>query len=188
MKIDPQANAVLKQIERYGRAHAGMGNVSPETGRFLCLLAKAAGARSLLEVGTSNGYSGVCLALAARYSSGLLTTLEADPARAKMAQSNFERAGLAGHVRLVEADARDALGALEGPWDFVFLDCAREDYVAFFRLFYPKLLMRGLIVADNALSHARALAPYLRLVRNHPDLESTLVAIGKGEEVTLRLR
>ena len=133
-------------------------NITRDTGEFLSLLIQALPAHRVLEVGTSNGYSTIWLADALP-SGGRVTTIEADPERAREALANFASAGVAGLIDLREARAQDALPLLEGPFDLVFLDAERDEYLEvsadLWRLLKAE---RGLLVVDNALSHARWVA------------------------------
>jgi len=163
-----------------------MRNIPPETGRFLNMLVKASKARRVLEIGTSNAYSTIWLGLAAKEMGGKVITLEKDERKIMMARENLKRAELLAVVQIIEGDALKTIKKLRGPFDFVFIDAEKEDYLKYFDLVYPKTSRGGLIVADNAGSHAEELADYLERVRNHPGLESVHVPIGRGEEVSYK--
>ena len=165
-----------------------MRNITPDVGLFLNILVKATKATSLLEIGTSNGYSTIWLGLATQENNGQLITLEVDPRKVKLAKENLEKAGLANTVKLIEGDAKETLSILEKEFDFVFLDAEKEDYLEFFHLIFPKLKIGGVIVADNVISHAEDLKEYIDFVRANPNLQSVLVPIGRGEELTLKIR
>lgn len=156
---------------------------------LLFLLARAVGARRVVEVGTSAGYSGVWLA-AALPPDGRLYTVEADPAKVAAARESFRRAGLAERVEVLAGRALEVLPELarRGPFDLVFLDAAKEEYVAYFDLLAPALRPGGLVVADNVLSHRLALAGYVERVRRQEGFVSVTVPIGNGLEITCRLR
>lgn len=178
---------LLKEIEKFGRADERMKNIPPETGRFLRILAQAHGSKRLLEVGTANGYSALWLGEAARTQGGRVWTIERDPPRVQLAWRNIERAGLSEVIEVLEGDARQVLRTLEGPFDLVFLDGEKVQYQEYWSLVYPKLAEGGLLVADNAGTHAREMADYLETVRSHPRMESVFVPIGSGLELSLKL-
>ena len=178
---------LLKEIEKFGRADARMKNIPPETGRFLRILAQAHASKRLLEVGTANGYSALWLGEVARAQGGRLWTIERDSDRVQLAWRNIERAGLSKVVEVLEGDARHVIRALDGPFDLVFLDGEKDEYQEYWSLVYPKLAEGGLLVADNAGTHAREMADYLETVRTHPGLESVFVPIGRGLELSLKL-
>ena len=164
-----------------------MLNITPETGRLLWILVRSARATRILEVGTSNAYSTIWLADAARATGGRVTTLELNPAKVKLARENLARAGLADRVEVLEGRAVDSLGTLPGPLDFVFLDADRGNYLTYLELVVPRLVPGGLLVADNVSSHAQELHDYLARVKSHPALLSVTVPVGKGEEISFKL-
>jgi predicted O-methyltransferase YrrM len=164
-----------------------MLNITPDTGRLLWILARAARATRILEVGTSNAYSTIWLADAARATGGRVVTLERDPAKVRLARENLGRAGVAAWVEVREGPAADTLAALPGPFDFVFLDADRASYRTYLELAVPKLVPGGLLVADNVVSHRADLEDYLAQVRSHPALFSVTVPVGKGEEVAFKI-
>ena len=165
-----------------------MRNITPDVGLFLNILVKATKATSILEIGTSNGYSTIWLGLATQENNGQLITLEVDSRKVKMAKENLEKAGLVNTVKLIEGDAKETLRILDKEFDFVFLDAEKEDYLEFFHLIFPKLKIGGVIVADNVISHAEDLKEYVDYVRANPNTQSVLVPVGRGEELTLKIR
>ncbi len=185
--MEAEVTTVLRELEEYKRAHPNMWNVPPETGMFLMILAKAMGAKRILEVGTSNGYSTIYLGLAARETGGRVTAIEVEDWRAKMARENLERAGVSELVEVLEGDALEVLPKIEGPLDYVFLDAAKHQYVDYFNLVWEKVRPGGLIVADNVVNLASALQEYIKMVKAHEGLESVLVPIGGGEMVSYKL-
>ncbi len=193
--MDSALTALLDELARFGddndareteRARR-MLNITPETGRLLWILVRSARATRILEVGTSNAYSTIWLADAARATGGRVTTLELNPAKVKLARENLVRAGLADRVEVLEGRAVDSLGTLPGPLDFVFLDADRGNYLTYLELVVPRLVPGGLLVADNVSSHAQELHDYLARVKSHPALFSVTVPVGKGEEISFKL-
>jgi len=164
-----------------------MLNITPDTGRLLWILARAARAARILEIGTSNAYSTIWLADAARAIGGRVTTLERDADKVRLARENLARAGLAGWVDIREGPAAETLTGLAGPFDLAFLDADRSSYRTYLELVVPKLAPGALLVADNVVSHGAELEDYLGRVKSHPGLFSVTVPVGKGEEVSLRL-
>ena len=164
-----------------------MLNITRDTGRLLWILVRAMGATRILEVGTSNAFSTIWLADAARSTGGRITTLELNPEKIALARANLATAGLEGVVDIIEGRAIDLLAALPGPFDVVFLDADRPSYVAYLELVVPKLRSGGMLIADNATSHAQELQDYLRRVKSHPQLFAVRVPIGNGEEIALKV-
>lgn len=178
---------VLKNILRFSKEHGGMWNIPPETGLFLYQLVKVSHARRILEVGMSNGYSTLWLAEAIRFNGGgRIFTIERDPLKVNLARVNFKKAGVSRWVDIRYGEALEILKKLRGPFDFVFIDATKEEYLDYLKLVLPKTKKRTLIVADNAIMFKDRMKDYLHFVRNHPQLESVLVPIGSGEEMTLR--
>jgi predicted O-methyltransferase YrrM len=164
-----------------------MLNITPDTGRLLWILACALRATRILEVGTSNAYSTIWLADAARQTGGRVVTLERDPDKVRLARENLTRAGLLGWVEMREGMAIETLAGLPGPFDLVFLDADRPSYRAYLDLAVPRLRPGGLLVADNVVSHRAELEEFLRRVHGHPQLFSVTLPVGKGEELALKL-
>ena len=164
-----------------------MLNITRDTGRLLWIVLRAARATRILEVGTSNAFSTIWLADAARAMGGHVTTLELDPDKIALARANLARAGLDGVVDIVEGRAADTLRTLPGPFDVVFLDADRASYLTYLELVVPKLRPGGLLIADNVTSHAQELEDFLRRVKSHPELFSVTVPVGNGEEIALKL-
>jgi len=159
LRPDPTLDASLA-----ANAAAGLPaiDVAPNQGKLLHLLARMAGARSILEIGTLGGYSTIWLARALP-AGGRLVTLELDPKHAEVARANLARAGLAPLVDVRVGRAVDSLAALvtEGgaPFDFVFIDAdkpSNPDYVTWaLRLTRPG----SVIVVDNVVRAGGILDP-----------------------------
>ncbi|MFN8636479.1 MAG: O-methyltransferase [Chloroflexota bacterium] len=163
-----------------------MLNITPDTGLLLRILVRATGARRILEVGMSNGYSTLWLAWAVTETGGHVTTLERSAYKVELARANFARAGLAPWITIHEGIALETLAKLDGPFDLIFLDADRASYLAYANLLLPRLKVGGLLVTDNVVSHAEDMAPYLARLKGDPSLDSVTVPVGNGEELTYR--
>jgi predicted O-methyltransferase YrrM len=164
----------------------GMMNVSPEDGRLLRLLTETVGAKNVVEIGTSNGYSAIWFALALRNTGGKLTTHEIDADRAALARENFKRAGVASIITLVEGDAHETVKKLEGPIDVLFLDADKEGYIDYFNKLLPKMRPGGLILAHN-MNPGQADPNYTKAITTNPDLETLFLLMeGAGVGVTMK--
>ena len=164
-----------------------MLNITRDTGRLLWILVRATRATRILEVGTSNAFSTIWLADAARATGGRVTTLEVNPDKIARARANLAGAGLADAVEIVEGPATETIATLPGPFDLVFLDADRPSYLTYLELVVPRLRTGGMLVADNVTSHASELTDYLSRVKSHPQLFTVTVPIGNGEEIALKL-
>jgi len=162
----------------------GMMNVSPEDGRLLRLLTEAVGAKHVVEIGTSNGYSGIWFCLALRTTGGKLTTHEIDARRASLARENFKRAGVDKLVTLVEGDAHETVTKLKEPIDILFLDADKEGYIDYLNKLLPLVRPGGLILAHNVPASA---PDYVKAITTSPDLE-TLFMYEQDIGVTLKKR
>jgi predicted O-methyltransferase YrrM len=156
--------------------------VSPDTGRFLALLAASAPAGPCIEIGTSAGYSTLWLALAARATGRKVATIEIDGAKVELARATFAAAGVEDVVNLVHGDA---LAHLPHTRDigFCFLDAEKDLYAPCYDLLVPRMVTGGLLVADNAISHERDLRPMLDSAMRDPRVDSVIVPIGFGDLV-----
>lgn len=162
-------------------------NITRDTGRLLWIIIRAMNAKRILEIGTSNAFSTVWLADAARSTGGRVTTLEINPDKIALARANLGAAKLGHLVDIIQGNAIETLVALPGPFDIVFLDADRPNYLTYLELVVPKLRASGLLIADNVTSHPHELQDYLARVKSHPQLFSVTVPIGNGEEIALKV-
>ena len=186
--------SLLAELREHGREHDTrqerhddrLRNLEPETAALLTVLVRSGRRRSLLEIGTSNGYSTVWLAWAAEATGGRVTSVEMDPGRQRMADENLRRAGLRDLVDLKLGDATEVVEDLPGPFDLVFFDAARVNAPAQLKLLVPKLAPEGMILADNVLSHPAEVAGYLEALERLPGFDRLVVPVGKGLSIAYR--
>ena len=163
-------------------------SVSEADGRLMRQLAEAAGARTIVELGTSTGYSGLWFSLALRATGGHLYTHELDPGRAETARKNFERAGVSELITVIVGDAHELVTQHEGPIDVVFLDADKEGYIDYLVKLLPHVRPGGLILAHN-MSSPRPDPRYIEAITTDPALETTFQLMdGAGLGVTLKKR
>jgi len=160
---------VLKDMDQNQRQ--GMMNVPMEDGRLLRLLTEAVGAKHVVELGTSNGYSGICFCLALRTTGGKLTTHEIDARRAALARENFAKAGVDKLVTLVEGDAHEEVKKLKEPIDVLFIDADKEGYNDYLTKLLPLVKPGGLIVSHN-MEMFRGDSDYIKALTTNPELET----------------
>lgn len=166
----------------------GGANVPPGDGRILRLLAESLGAKQVVELGTSTGFSGVWFCLALRQTHGRLTTFEIDAGRAAEARRNFQQAGVADLVTLIEGDAHEKVKQVQGPIDLVFLDADKTGYVDYLEKLLPLVRPGGLIVAHN-MNAAHADPRYVKAITSNLDLETVFLNLEtSGIGVTLKKR
>jgi predicted O-methyltransferase YrrM len=188
--LQPETPALRAARER-GDA-VGVPAVPPETGALLRLLARLSQARTVVEIGSGSGYSGLWL-LGGMDPRGTLTTIELDGDRHALAQQAFADAGAADRVRAVRGAALEVLPRLrDANYDLVFLDAVKSEYPDY--LAHARRLLRpgGLLVADNALwggrladpsatdADTRGLRAFGRAVASDPALDAVVLPIGDG--------
>jgi predicted O-methyltransferase YrrM len=190
--IDERVEAVLDRLYAEDAAQRAANlpssqrtrNVDRESGRWLALLVRATKAREVLEIGSSNGVSTIWLAAAARQNGGRVTGTEILPERAAEANRNLATAGLDAVARILAGDARTTVASLPGPFDLVFIDAEKDDYVDHLQAVVGRVRPGGLILADNVTSHD--LSAYQAALRARIDVETVTIPIGRGIEFTLK--
>lgn len=153
--------------------------VSPETGRFLAILAASAPPGNLVEVGTSAGYSALWLSLACHARGDVLATIDHDPDKMDLATQTLARTGTADVVRLVRGDALEALTAMD-KLAFAFIDANRDVLLPCARLVTDRLVPGGILTADNVISHAHEIPGVVEAILSDPRLDGVVVPIGSG--------
>ena len=172
--------------EREQERSKKMLNLEPDTAQFLHLLIRSTRRTRLLEIGTSNGYSTIWLALAASTTGGHIISIDRDPHKQAQADANLRHVGLREMVNLKCGDATEIVAGLPGPFDCVFFDADRYSTPAQLALLIPKLAPDVLLLADNVLSHPDEIAGYLESLESLPQFERVILPIGKGLSVAYR--
>ena len=189
-------SCLLTELEQFGQANDNsisdrprrMLNITRDTGELLSLLVRATNARRILEIGTSNGYSTLWLASAAHAIGGSVTTVECSGYKFALAAKNFARSGLASVITQIHDDAGRVLGdSGDATFDLVFLDSERPEYPAWWVNIKRVLRPGGLLVVDNATSHALQMAPFVALVKADSEFVTSLVPVGNGEFLATRV-
>ena len=147
-KLVPERDALLRRLESEAEAEE-IPIVGPVVGELLFVLARATGAKNILELGTATGYSAIYLGQACQPKDGQVQTFEYDAGMAGRARKNIEQAGLSTVVSVREGNALDLLASLAGPFDFVFMDIEKEDYQQALKGLEPLVQPGGLLIADN---------------------------------------
>jgi predicted O-methyltransferase YrrM len=166
------------------RAGGTFLSVDVTDGRMLRLLAESSGARHVVEIGTSTGYSGLWFCMALQKTGGKLTTFEIDNGRAATARANFKKARVDQIVTVIEGDAHQNVSQLSGPIDIVFIDADKEGYPDYLKKVLPLTRPGGLILAHNVNSSDA----YDRAVVSDPALETIFYMDGGGLGITLKKR
>jgi predicted O-methyltransferase YrrM len=162
----------------------------PEAAGFLNMLIRLLGARSIVEIGTSYGYTALWMGEAARDTGGRVIGIEYYAAKCTRARESIDLAGLSDIVIVRQGDALQIVRELEGPIDLAFIDAAKPDYIVYFDVLLPKLRAGGCIVADNIILPERAreaARAYQAHVRANPSVRSMELTIGDGLEMTVKI-
>lgn len=196
--MDKQVVEVLAAYEaRIAAERSGIGQtdpdgrdmrmraIGPDAGRFLNILVRSLEAPVVLEIGTSFGHSTIWLAEAVQAANGRLITMEQLDYKSAYARDMAVKAGLGDAVDFQVGDALDLIAKLPFKLDFVFLDLWKDLYVPCLDLFYEKLNPGALIVADNMIRPGgENIRAYARALREKPGIETVLLPVGTGLEVS----
>ncbi len=199
--LDDQYSPLLRRIAKEA-AGEGVPIVRKETASLLKTLTVMKRPSRILEVGTAVGYSALLLAENAPRECRI-TTIEKDGRRAMQARENFERAGRGKQITLLEGDAAQILPGLSAPFDFIFMDAAKGQYIHFLEDVLRLLKPGGLLISDNVLQdgsilesrfmverrdrtiHSR-MREYLYTITHHALLTTAVLATGDGVAVSVR--
>jgi caffeoyl-CoA O-methyltransferase len=158
-------------------------------GQFLAMLTWLVHARRALEIGTFTGYSALSM-IRGMPNDGQVITCEIDPEHAAIARRNIEASPYAGRIEVREGPALDTVNALDGPFDFIFIDADKRNLTAYYEAVLPKLADRGLIAVDNTLWYSQVIDD---TVQDHDTVavrafNDHVVADGRVECVQLTVR
>ena len=173
----------LKELEITQRE---FWNIPVQTGNFLNMLIKMRGAKSVLEIGTSNGYSGLWFLDALEKTGGHLTTVEYYDKRQSVARENFDKCGFNGKYTALIGSAIDVINEFsdDKKFDFVFIDANKREYVEYYQLIKPRLLPHSIITADNVNSHREKVQPFLDAIGKDKDFQTEILDLPGGLSVS----
>lgn len=192
---------VCDEIEEFAH-QTNVPIIRKEMESFLRVLIEIKKPKRILELGTAIGYSAILMANTMSENCRI-TTIENYDKRIPIAKDNFKRAGVEKKVELLEGDALEILQKINEPYDFVFMDAAKAQYLVYLKEIMRLLPVGGILIADNVLQdgelvesryaverrnrtiHSR-MREYLYEVKNMKELETTIISIGDG--ITLSVR
>ena len=154
-------------------------NTTSGDAQFLRILIESSRAKSGLEIGTANGYGAIVMGLGFERNKGHLTSIDIDADMVKTARANVRRMKLQNSVSVIKGAALRVIPRLAGPFDFVFIDAAKEQYLEYFRAVEPKLTKRAIIVADNVIQFASEMGDFLDSVRSDSKCQSVVIRASK---------
>lgn len=202
-RLLPPSEPLLREMEE-AAAREDIPISDREVGRLLSILARAADAGLILEIGTAIGYGTLCLARGAPRSR--VVSIDADPQRLATARAYLERAQVADRVDLLAGPALELLPQLAGPFDLVYLDAVKSEYRRYLDLVLPRLRVGGVVVIDNLLwggevaepppdeaatekdAPAESLRAFNGYLMMHPQLEAVVMPLGDGVGLATKLR
>ena len=179
---------ILEQelLQKLEQTQEDFWNISRSSANFLNMLIKISGAKNVVEVGTSNGYSGIWLAKALQNTGGHLTTIEYYEKRIILAQENFQKCGVDDIITIKQGSACEALETIDFEIDFAFIDANKGEYIKYFDIINPKLKKGGLIAADNITSHPQKVAPFVEKIKNDPNYQVEILDLPAGMLIGLK--
>ena len=186
-KFDETTQEVLKDLEK---TQQQFWNISRTTAEFLYNLIVDSKSKSIVEVGTSNGYSGIWIGKALKKTGGKLTTIEFYDKRLDIAKENFEKCGVADIIETKKGDAATILEYLPEDFeiDFAFVDANKAQDIKFFHLMEPHLKVGGYIAGDNVISHATKVQTFLDDINANPNYENVVLPLPAGLSLAKKIR
>ena len=189
--FDADTEALMRGLEVTEKIY---WNIPREVGEFLYKLLVSNGAVKVLEIGTSNGYSGIWLASAIKNNSnsrsgGFLVTIESHGERYLLAQQNFLKAHLVEYIKQVKGHAPEVFendDIKSGSFDALFFDATKKQHVDFFNRGVPLLKEGGLLIADNILSHWDSMEAFVKTVESSNLFDGEVLKIGQGVYVGIK--
>ncbi|MDY0234554.1 MAG: O-methyltransferase [Gudongella sp.] len=196
----PERTLLLSKLEKYAKENR-VPIIEPEVAQLLRFLLKLHKPKEILEVGTAIGYSAITMAESLQ-GDFLITTLEKNPDMIDQALLNIEESGFIEKIKIIEGDALDTFPHLSKPYDFIFLDAAKGQYIEFMDYSLKLLKPGGIIVSDNVLYKgfvARKdelqrrnrtivvrLREYLEMINHIEGITSSVIPIGDGVSLTYK--
>jgi len=168
-KSDEFRNEFIKNFRRTGL------NTTVGDAMMLRILVESSRAKRGIEVGSASGFGAINMGIGFERTGGHLYTLEIDPRSAEVCRDNLQKVGLENTVTCIEGDALKTLPALEGEFDFIFIDALKRDYLKYLKLVEAKLKPGSVIVADNVIQSARAMKDFLDYIQNSHDYDTVII-------------
>jgi predicted O-methyltransferase YrrM len=171
--------------------------ITKETGELLNMILRLRDAKTILEIGTSTGYSTIWCAEAIYEKAGKIITIENNPEKIKRAKENFQNAQVSDNITIKEGNAIDILNELKNDesnhefFDFVLIDADKENIIKYFDLILPMVSIGGVIVTDNMLypeKYKREMKIFSDSLKTNDNVRTTTIPIGNGEEITIKIK
>ena len=185
-----------EKLQELEKTQKEFWNIDRDSATLLSILIKSAGYKNIVEVGASNGYSGLWLANAAKEIGGKVITVEFHKCRFDVAKANFEECGLSDYIDIKQEMAIDMLNDLkkedynskeEQFIDFAFVDANKAQYIKYYEIIDKKLRKGGMICFDNMLSHKEKVEDLHAAITNHPDYQTVMISTEAGMLIALKV-
>ena len=177
--FDEITTEVLKDLEKTQKE---FWNIPRKTAILINTFIKMMNIQQALEIGTSNGYSGIWIAKALKSTGGKLTTIEYYNKRQSVAIENFIKCDVNDIITPLQGSACEVIKSFpaDKKFDFVFIDANKQEYVKYFELIKPHLTEKALIIADNITSHAEKVQTFIDAVDADKDFQYEIVDVPGG--------
>ena len=159
----------------------------PVEGQFLKMIAKLLGAKTIVELGTFTGYASLSMAEALP-DDGKLYTCDLNPTCLALARKYFEKSPHGKKIEVLEGPGLDSLEKLDGPFDMVFIDADKGNYLNYYEAVLPKVRNGGVILVDNVLWNGAVLNPQTADDKAISNLNERVAADDRVEKVFLTIR
>ena len=176
--FDLKTKDILNRLEETRKE---FWNLPHESANFINILIKISKAKRVLEIGTSNGYSGIWIAKALLETGGKLDTIEFYQKRIDLAVENFKKANLLDIITIHQGSALSVIDEFENnTFDFVFIDASKPEYLAYFLNLEAKITENAIIIADNVTSHYKKVENFINYVKNNENYQCELLNFDGG--------
>ena len=177
--MDEKTESKLHELEQTKKE---FWNIARESAELIYKYITENNYKNIFEIGTSNGYSTIWLAMAAKQTGGHITSFEFWEKRIVLAEANLEYCSLREYVDIIQGSALDSLKKIDktNPLDFVLIDANKKEYIKYFEQLHPMLKPGGMFVADNVISHKKSVQEFLDAAENHPDYKTYYVEYDGG--------
>jgi predicted O-methyltransferase YrrM len=185
--MDDRIKQTIERVKAFMADKSDAWSLPEDSARFVHAVVLATGARHCIEIGTSYGHSGLWIGSAAAANRGRLITIDNQQHKSDIAAGFFKDAGLEDTITCKVGNAADILATLPGAVDFVLNDADKPSYIRYVELLYPKMPIGGVILSDNVLNEAEVRDKFVPWVRAHRGFFSTLVTVGNGLEMSVKV-
>lgn len=190
--FDSTTENILSKLEK---TQKDFWNLDRECANFLNTLIQIHNSKNVLEIGTSNGYSGIWILKALEKTGGNFTTIEFWEKRQSQARKNFEicspnikpKAKIGSAVVVLEDLEEEIIKNKIEKFDFVFIDANKKEYIEYFKIIDRIITKNAVILADNILSHYEKVENYVQTLFNNPNYQSQIIDIGAGMMLSKKL-